>query len=127
VELPETNGSNYRIAVFVRPSETITIADSFSIPLPADYHYMRQDSDGTWSHKPGEEEVTNLDYSGDVITDPRAADVGKYQFIAFGLVPAGGLDVGPRDCSNGVPSGNNPDYDMASPSSVVMRSILGDM
>lgn len=28
-----------------------------------DYHWYRQNSDGTWSHKPGSTNVTKLDYS----------------------------------------------------------------
>jgi hypothetical protein len=39
-----------------------------------DYHWYRQDSDGTWSHKPGQTEATNKDASGNTITDPRTAD-----------------------------------------------------
>lgn len=39
-----------------------------------DYHWYRQDSDGTWSHKPGQTEATNRDASGNAITDPRTAD-----------------------------------------------------
>jgi len=41
-----------------------------------DYHWYRQDSDGTWSHKRGPTEVTNLDApvtrnaKGKPITDP---------------------------------------------------------
>lgn len=35
-----------------------------------DYHWYRQNSDGTWSHKPGTTEVTNLDAHGNIIFDP---------------------------------------------------------
>lgn len=38
-----------------------------------DYHYYRQDSNGYWSHKPGRNPVTNLDASGNLISDPRLA------------------------------------------------------
>ncbi|MGE5340551.1 MAG: hypothetical protein ACM3SY_03630 [Candidatus Omnitrophota bacterium] len=43
-----------------------------------DFHWYRQDSDGKWSHKPGQSEATNLDDSGKVITDPEMADRGPY-------------------------------------------------
>jgi hypothetical protein len=41
-----------------------------------DYHWYREDSNGTWSHKPGEGKATNLDFSKppQVITDPRTAN-----------------------------------------------------
>jgi hypothetical protein len=35
-----------------------------------DYHWYREDADGTWSHKPGSKPATNLDAAGNVITDP---------------------------------------------------------
>ncbi len=43
-----------------------------------DYHWYRQNSDGTWSHKIGVGEVTNLDSSGELILDPQNANRGKY-------------------------------------------------
>ena len=39
-----------------------------------DYHWYRQDADGMWSHKPGTSSVTNLDASGNVISNPESAD-----------------------------------------------------
>ncbi len=36
-----------------------------------DYHWYRQNSDGTWSHKPGLSDVTNLDYDNKLIFDPQ--------------------------------------------------------
>lgn len=43
-----------------------------------DFHWYRLDGDGTWSHKPGSTPATNLDNSGNIITDPRNADRGLY-------------------------------------------------
>jgi hypothetical protein len=43
-----------------------------------DYHWYRRDRDGKWSHKPGSTPATNLDNSGNPITDPRTADRGLY-------------------------------------------------
>jgi hypothetical protein len=39
-----------------------------------DFHWYRQDADGTWSHKPGGTPATQSDASGNPITDPRTAD-----------------------------------------------------
>ena len=39
-----------------------------------DYHFLRQDSNKLWSHKPGARKVTNLDASGKRIYDPALAD-----------------------------------------------------
>jgi len=35
-----------------------------------DYHWYRQNSDGTWSHKPASGAVRNYDYDGNPIIDP---------------------------------------------------------
>jgi hypothetical protein len=43
-----------------------------------DYHWYRKDRDGKWSHKPGGTSATNLDSSGNIITDPRTANRGNY-------------------------------------------------
>ena len=48
-----------------------------------DFHWYRQDQNGNWSHKPGSTAATNLDNSGNVITDPRTADTGNYKFVTF--------------------------------------------
>ena len=39
-----------------------------------DYHWYRQNSDGSWSHKTGTGAVTNQDYSKKIIMDPRTCD-----------------------------------------------------
>jgi hypothetical protein len=39
-----------------------------------DYHFLRQDSNGYWSHKPGGRKVTNLDASDKLIYDPALAN-----------------------------------------------------
>ena len=58
-----------------------------------DYHYVRQNQDGTWSQKPGATAVTNKDSSGKIITDPRTADIRindgrRYMFIGFFQAPS---------------------------------------
>jgi len=39
-----------------------------------DYHFVRLDSNGFWSHKPGATAVQNVDASGSLITDPQHDD-----------------------------------------------------
>lgn len=39
-----------------------------------DFHLYRQDSNGFWSHKPGSRKVTNVDASGNYISNPEMAD-----------------------------------------------------
>ncbi|MGH3371295.1 MAG: hypothetical protein ACRDPR_14995 [Nocardioidaceae bacterium] len=57
-----------------------------------DFHWYRHDRDGTWSHKPGGTEATNLDDSDHPITDPRQANRGIYTvFCGFFCVPRGGV------------------------------------
>lgn len=55
------------------------------------YHWARQNADGTWSHKPGLTDVTNVDSDGRVITDPRTANFNvegiRYRFVGFMLAP----------------------------------------
>ncbi|EPX54979.1 hypothetical protein D187_009718 [Cystobacter fuscus DSM 2262] len=52
-----------------------------------DYHWYRLGENGTWSHKPGGSPATNLDNSGNVITDPRTANRGLYtQFCGFFMI-----------------------------------------
>jgi hypothetical protein len=51
-----------------------------------DYHWYRQNPDGSWSHKRGHTAVTNVDASGRLIWDPEAANrnYGSYNYSAFG-------------------------------------------
>jgi len=39
-----------------------------------DYHFYRQDDDGTWSHKPGSTEPTKVDASGKKILNPKKSN-----------------------------------------------------
>lgn len=45
--------------------------DLYGDPFGRDYHWYRQNSDGTWSHKPGTTRVRKDDYSNEIIMDPR--------------------------------------------------------
>jgi hypothetical protein len=60
------------------------------------YHWLRQDSNGYWSHKPGELPVTNLDADGKLIKHP-----GKANLLYKATNPKDSLlyrDVGPYFC-----------------------------
>jgi hypothetical protein len=49
-----------------------------------DFHWYRKGTNGRWTHKPGGTQATNLDNSGNLITDPRTANRGNYtQFTTF--------------------------------------------
>lgn len=43
-----------------------------------DYHWYRLDNGGMWSHKPGRTRATNLDNSGNPISNPETANRGTY-------------------------------------------------
>lgn len=48
-----------------------------------DYHWYEQNSNGYWSHKRGLSNVTNLDASGNLISDPETCDkdYGYFQYL----------------------------------------------
>jgi hypothetical protein len=59
-----------------------------------DFHWYRKGKDGLWSHKPGGTAVTNLDNSGNTISDPRNADRGGYtDFCTFMVVKHGHIKI----------------------------------
>ena len=39
-----------------------------------DYHFYRQDLNGNWSHKAGDNPISNVDASNNIIKDPKIAD-----------------------------------------------------
>lgn len=75
----------------------------------ADYHWLRQDNDGMWSHKPGWGQATDLDSDDEPIYDPRDAALrvpvevdqygnvlrwADYEFTTFYYAPKGGVRTG---------------------------------
>ena len=81
---PESDKSlcpcNYRKAALVLADSTMNM----------DYHFYRQDSDGKWSHKPGQTNVANVDASGKPIDDPATAnrdnrniETDGYNYLTF--------------------------------------------
>lgn len=54
------------------------------IDIGKDYHWYRQNPDGTWSHKSGRLPVTDRDDSGNIIYDPYYMNRGGYtSFIGY--------------------------------------------
>ncbi|HEY3242736.1 MAG TPA: hypothetical protein VGM03_05220 [Phycisphaerae bacterium] len=47
-------------------------------PDGRDYHWYRQNADGTWSHKPGQTPARTTDAAGAAIVDPATANRGAY-------------------------------------------------
>lgn len=78
---------HYRVALFLKRSNGKT-GESY------DFHWVREDYDGSWSQKLGHNAPTNRDMAGKIITDPRTANLGDYNFVSFFYVPENGLDVG---------------------------------
>lgn len=59
-----------------------------------DFHWFRKGRNGLWSHKPGGTAVTNVDNSGNLITDPRTANRGMYtNFCTFMVVKHGHIKI----------------------------------
>lgn len=79
---------HYKIALFVAPGNPHSTREEHM-----DYHWVRQDADGTWSHKFGSQPVRNTDLAGRAITDPRRAAFGNYRFVGFFDVPQGGINL----------------------------------
>ena len=64
--------------------------------ISLDYHWYRQNQDGTWSHKPGLTEVQNTDGNGMTIVDPRTAYRGQDDPVSIrGDKPISSLHIGP--------------------------------
>lgn len=52
-----------------------------------DYHFYRQNKNGTWSHKQGSGTVRRVDNSGNVIYNPETCDRGAYtKFVGFYII-----------------------------------------
>ena len=51
------------------------------------YHFLRQDDNGNWSHKDGGGKATNLDDDGKLITDPKLMKTSYKTFCSYFCVP----------------------------------------
>lgn len=65
---------------------------------PQEYHFIRQNQDGSWSSKNGLEDVSAKNDYGEEIVDPENYyhHDPKYPFCGYFLVPKGGIIVGLR-------------------------------
>jgi hypothetical protein len=70
----EATGRTFEPAPPNEPCSSGTYKVALVIAPNIDYHWYRQNPDGTWSHKPGHSKVKNTDSSGNIINDPRTAD-----------------------------------------------------
>ncbi|RVG20629.1 hypothetical protein [Sinorhizobium meliloti] len=76
------------------PNPNITPAEGHIIALVIapgyDYHWYRRDSNGMWSHKPGQTPARNTDNSGNAISNPETCDRGPYTDFCgyFHCIPA---------------------------------------
>lgn len=67
-------------------------------PGKPDYHWYRHDRDGMWSQKIGWYPAVNTDDSGQLISDPRTADRGRYViFCGFFTVPRRAVTLAGRE------------------------------
>lgn len=64
-----SNGS-YKVALVIAPG--------------VDYHWYRQNPEGTWSHKPGGTNIVNTDASGHIIYDPETAN-RNYSYANYSI------------------------------------------
>lgn len=59
-----------------------------------DYHWYRKGRNQYWTHKPGSTPATNVDNSGNLISDPRTANRGPYTvFCTFMVVMHGHIKL----------------------------------
>ena len=65
---------------------------------PNEYHFIRQNRDGSWSSKDGRNSPTKLDSKGEPLTNPENFYQGQkeYQFVGYFFVPEGGIRTGAR-------------------------------
>jgi len=69
-DLPEEPKKGHYVALFIWPN--------------TNFHWIRMDEGGMWSHKPGSTPVRNTDNSGEKISDPRKSDFSPWtQFCGF--------------------------------------------
>ena len=67
---------------------------------PGEYHFIRQNRDGSWSSKDGMGVPTTCDWQGNPLKNPEDYYGGdkNYRFVGYFFVPEGGIRVGVRAC-----------------------------
>lgn len=76
---------NIQMATFEEKCPIGTSKIGLIVDENEDYHFLRQDSNQLWSHKPGARKVTNKDAAGNKIYDPALADY-NYKKISNGYL-----------------------------------------
>lgn len=66
---------NIQMARFENRCPVNTSKIALVVDPDEDYHFLRQDSNMYWSHKPGARKVINIDARGHLIWDPRLANL----------------------------------------------------
>ena len=101
----ESNEEGHYVALLICPPD-----DDYG--YNGDYHWVRCDDNvsfNKWSQKDGGDQITNFDFEGKVISDPRAANwsvnqgrissrndnelITTYEFCTFMFVPKGKVDI----------------------------------
>lgn len=87
IKRAKQDGLEYRNMDSSAPPKTKSLV-ALVVGANVDYHWYRLDRNGYWSHKPGGTNATNVDNSGNTITDPSKANWGTYynQFCGYFLV-----------------------------------------
>jgi len=97
----------WMIAYYVKPAQKVGM-----FWISADYHFVRQDADGKWSHKPGSSTVNRNQwkdkpgaagaYDGPEITDPATANVGPgFAFCGYFCVCPNKVVIAMREAPDG--------------------------
>ena len=82
LDFPDEREGFYLTAIVLDTRKGIQFSDSRSDFEQPDYHFYRQDSDGTWSHKANNSNISRIDASGKIIINPKLAD-RNYKKILF--------------------------------------------
>lgn len=94
---PETAAAAARDGLVAIPNPNISPTEGHIAALVVsttpgffDYHWYRRDSNGMWSHKPGQTAARNTDNAGKLISDPRNCDRGFYNLFCgfFNSIPS---------------------------------------
>jgi hypothetical protein len=70
---PPPEKAGYYLVALVVTSKPDGYDQKANVEYVNDYHWYRQDEDGSWSHKPGKSEVRNVDSAGNPISNPETA------------------------------------------------------
>jgi len=94
--------TGHYVAMMLRPQSSCNFAR-----CQPDFHFMRKDSNGLWSHKPGEAPAQNKDANGALIKDPKTAKIsGQYtEFCGYFHVEPSKMKIGTIPVPNLVSKG----------------------